>query len=273
MKKLLVLFAGLTCHSLYASPVLSPNAAAVHTDGVFFCDDCSCYSLRAGFRGDYVFDRKLSTSDALADIENFSLMSNEGVVTLNFWDRLDIYGLVGASSYEGSDSYTSTRGLGSTRNEATSTSSAIWGVGARATILEYNFGCCGTSYLGADINYESIGSSKSSSVTWNGAPVSGLNLTGNYKETQISLQIGHRIAMLTPYIAAKWSNAIFNVRSSSFTIQGRPLPASQRGSRNTGNHWGYAVGVLLIDAGRMSVTAEARFIDEKAMTIMGEFRF
>ena len=30
---------------------------------------------------------------------------------------------------------------------------------------------------------------------------------------------------------------------------------------------------MLIDAGRMSITAEALFVDESAMTIMGEFRF
>ena len=273
MKKLLVLFAGLTCHSLYASPVLSPNTAAVHTDGVFFCDDCSGYSLRAGFRGDYVFDRKLS-STANVTSNRTSILSNEGVITLNFWDRLDVYGLVGASSMDVSDVFIDAILRIPLSREMTLTSSTIWGVGARATILEYNFGCCGISYLGADINYESIGSSKSASTTINSNPYNRQPITGSYKETQISLQIGHRIAMLTPYIAAKWSNAIGSIGYGSYTInQELVIPATHEGLRNTGNHWGYAVGVLLIDAGRMSVTAEARFIDEKAMTIMGEFRF
>ena len=270
MKKLLVLFAGLTCHSLYASPVLSPNAAAVHTNGVFFCDDCSCWSLRAGFRGDYVFDRKLSVG-GLGEIDNFSLMSNEGVVTLNFWDRLDIYGLVGEAT---PGMHNVVAGSNDFYNETTDyywSARTIWGVGARATILEYNFGCCGTSYLGADINYES-GSTGSGPTTFSGMPVD-IPITGRYKETQISLQIGHRIAMLTPYIAAKWSNANATSYGDTSAYPGSPIPSHQDNFRNTGNHWGYALGVLLIDAGRMSVTAEARFIDEKAMTIMGEFRF
>ena len=272
MKKLLVLFAGLTCHSLYASPVLSPNTAAVHTDGVFFCDDCSGYSLRAGFRGDYVFDRKLS-STANVTSNRTSIMSNEGVLTLNFWDRLDIYGLVGATSGQVSEIYYEPVFRTSLSAEATTTSSTIWGIGARATILEYNFGCCGTSYLGADINYQSIGSFNAPESTFNGHPLAGTPITGRYKETQISLQIGHRIAMVTPYIAAKWSNAMSSIEYGSYNYLQQTVPAGQEGLRNTGNHWGYAVGVLLIDAGRMSVTAEARFIDEKAMTIMGEFRF
>ena len=267
MKKLLVLFAGLTCHSLHASPVLSPNAAAVHTDGVFFCDECSGYSLRAGFRGDYVFDRKLTlTADqSIMITSTTSIMSNEGVLTFNLWDRLDIYGLVGAANSSNSGVY-SVPPLSPFLVGAES-AQTIWGVGARATLLEYNFGCCGTSYVGADINYESIGSSNTNNVTINHAPVPSTSPIAvnsvNYKELQVSLQVGHKIAMLTPYIAAKWSNAGYGI---SDRIGNRYL-------RNTGNHWGYAVGVLLIDAGRMSVTAEARFIDEKAMTIMGEFRF
>ncbi|MCX6994925.1 MAG: hypothetical protein NTY13_03780, partial [Chlamydiae bacterium] len=263
--------AGLTCHSLYASPVLSPNAAAVHTDGVFFCDDCSCWSLRAGFRGDYVFDRKLSSYSADHQGTTVaSMMSNEGVVTLNFWDRLDIYGLVGATTTQLSSIAFNSSGS-TVLLESSTPSSTIWGVGARATILEYNFGCCGTSYLGADINYES-GSTGSGPTTFSGMPVD-IPITGRYKETQISLQIGHRIAMLTPYIAAKWSNANATAYADTSAYPGSPIPSHQDNFRNTGNHWGYAVGVLLIDAGRMSVTAEARFIDEKAMTIMGEFRF
>ena len=272
MKKILSLFTGIIAvGSAYASPVLSPNAAAIHTDGVFFCDDCSCWSLRAGFRGDYVFDRKVNSTGE-GTYESASIMSNEGVLTLNFWDRLDIYGLVGASSVEIYDNFYNDNFSQEMIRSATSGSSTIWGVGARATILEYNFGCCGTSYLGADINYESIGSYKISSKAFNGIPIT-MPITARYKETQISLQIGHRIAMLTPYIAAKWSNATGSLGNNSAVIQQREIPDYLEGYRNTGNHWGYAVGVLLIDAGRMSVTAEARFIDEKAMTIMGEFRF
>ncbi|MCX6994254.1 MAG: hypothetical protein NTY13_00200 [Chlamydiae bacterium] len=262
MKKLLVLFAGLTCHSLYASPVLSPNAASIHTDGVFFSDDCSCWSLRAGFRGDYVFDRKLSTNQSSQlTMECHSIFANEAVLTFNLWDRLDIYGLVGAATQSLFASHSfNNPSVGDVRLYGSSSSKTIWGVGARTTILEHNFNCCGTSYLGADINYENIGSSYANTATWNGAPVTTFApLITSYEELQVSVQVGHRISILTPYIGAKWSNA----RSNSLTTP----------TANHKNHWGYAVGVLLIDAGRMSVTAEARFIDEKAMTIMGEFRF
>ncbi|MCX6995281.1 MAG: hypothetical protein NTY13_05695, partial [Chlamydiae bacterium] len=144
MKKILSLFTGIIAvGSAYASPVLSPNAAAVHTDGVFFCDDCSCWSLRAGFRGDYVFDRKV-TSSGRGNYDSASIMSNEGVLTLNFWDRLDIYGLVGATNISISDRWDSTLFGREVILDGNPGASTIWGVGARATILEYNFGCCGT---------------------------------------------------------------------------------------------------------------------------------
>lgn len=254
MKKLLALVTGLVAAgSAFASPVLSPAAAAAHTDGVFFCDDCSCWSLRAGFRGDYVFNRHLSGANGQT-IDTFSMFANEGVLTLNLWDRLDIYGLVGAASQD-----VATK-VGAAFVQANFETKTIWGVGARATILEGNWGCCGTSYLGADINYEGISTANATTVLVNGSPsFAGTGTSSRYREWQVSVQVGHRIAMLTPYIAAKWSNAHINSPNLS--------------SSNSGRHWGYAVGTALVDAGRMSVTAEARFVDETAMTISGEFRF
>lgn len=259
MKKLLALVTGLVAAgTAFASPVLSPAAAAAHTDGVFFCDDCDCWSLRAAFRGDYVFDRHLSRANPTSptgfqSISRYSLFANEGVLTVNFWDRLDIYGLVGAASQNLANI------IGATAFDTDFATQTIWGVGARATLLEGCWGCCGTSYLGADINYESIGSADSKRRLIDGVPAT-TRVSASYQEWQVSLQAGHRIAMLTPYIAVKWSNA--HVGFSRF-----------RGASNHDRHWGYAVGTALVDAGRMSVTAEARFVDETAMTITGEFRF
>ncbi len=262
MKKLLALVTGLVAAgSAFASPVLSPAAAAAHTDGLFFCDDCSCWSLRAGFRGDYVFDRHLSSGNLNGfGVNTYSIFANEGVLTFNLWDRLDIYGLVGAASQ--SLDLVATPDLVTQHSyQANYSTGTIWGVGARATILEFNLGCCGTSYLGADVNYESIGTVSSSSLLVDGKPAAAPSFGGvQYKEWQVSVQLGHKIAMLTPYIAAKWSNAHVNFGNVA-------------GASNSGRHWGYAVGVALLDAGRMSVTAEARFVDESAMTITGEFRF
>lgn len=262
MKKLLALVTGLVAAgSAFASPVLSPAAAAALTDGVFFCDDCSCWSLRAGFRGDYVFNRHLTAQNqnGTAPIDSYSMFANEGVLTLNLWDRLDIYGLVGAASQNLVSKID--RGAGTDHYQTDFETKTIWGVGIRATILEGNWGCCGTSYLGADVNYEGIATANSTTQLYNGAPDYAANgySSAHYREWQASVQIGHRIAMLTPYIAAKWSNARVSIPN---------LPAT-----NANRHWGWALGASLIDAGRMSVTAEARFVDETAMTITGEFRF
>ncbi len=281
MKKLLVLLAGLTLSSIYASPVLSPDTASMDRKGLFFCDDdCRWFSVRGGFRGDYVFDRHLSQNGPdPVNVNRYSIFANEGVVTLNFWDRLDIYGLVGAASQSirASDS----KNTGGQIAPIVSTpqyhylnfsTGTIWGIGARATILEHNFGCCGTSYLGADINYESIGSRKNSIDLENGVPATTVNdnvSLQSYQEMQVSVQLGHKIARLTPYIAAKWSNAHLGVNTNNNWQKGN----KNEGFSNKNRHWGYAVGVSLVDVARMTVTAEARFVDESAMTITGEFRF
>ena len=249
MKKLLALLSGVAATSaLFASPVLSPSEAAVHTDGVFFCDDCSCWSLRAGFRGDYVWNRHFN------NVDGFQLFANEGVLTLNMWDRVDLYGVVGAASQNFTTNVST--GQYDTADYETST---IWGVGLRATLWETCWGCCGTTYFGIDGNYEQITSANALRATRNGALQNAYG-TSRFQEWQVSLQAGQRINLLTPYIAIKWSSA-------------RASIPGMTNAHNSGRHFGYAVGTMLVDAGRMSITGEARFVDEKAATINAEFRF
>ena len=253
MKKLVAMLSGIAATSaLFASPVLSPDLPALYNDGVFFCDPCSCWSLRAGFRGDYVWNRHLE------NVDTFQIFANEGVLTLNLWDRVDVYGLVGAAS----QNFTTNTATGH-YDTAQFETSTIWGVGIRGILWETCWGCWGTTYFGIDGNYEQITSSHERGVTHDGSNVRTAGLYDqdqHYREWQVSLQMGQKICLLTPYVAIKWSSARANI-------------ASFDGATNSHRHFGYAVGTTLADAGRMSITAEARFVDEKAATINAEFRF
>ena len=268
MKKLLVLLAGLTASSLYASPVLNPAAPALNTDGLFYCCPDSCWSLRAGFRGDYVFDRKLE--DAVHSINNYSLFSNEGALTLNLWNRLDIYGFVGATSQNLASVYPGT--LFSSFDEVAYTTETIWGVGGKWVFWEWDWTChCGRSFLALDANYESVSSANPAQSLVNKTPLSGFPEV-SYHETQVSLAWGHRVKNLIPYIAVKWSNARANMPTTSVVDDGEQENTQVLQDLKNRNSWGWALGCSLVDVGRMTVSAEARFVDEKAMTVTGSFR-
>jgi len=266
MKKLLSVITGLVAGSaLYALPVLNPAAPALLTDGVFMCDQGDCWGIKLGYRGDFVYNKHMRSS--LNGRQNhFSLFANEGVVTLNLWDRVDLYGFVGAANWHNeavtpfvAPAYVVTH----------SQTRTIGGVGLKAVLWETCWGACGTTYVGIDGQYEWLGNTPVNRATIDGANTAPAGLGRRYREGQVSLGIAHRICNLVPYIAAKWSNGRAPL-TGPVTVLGEDTAFT---GLSSSRHWGYAVGVSLVDAGRMSVTAEARFIDETALTVSADLRF
>lgn len=283
MKKLLTVMTAMVAGSaLYAAPVLNPAEPALITDGVFLCDD-DCWGLKAGYRGNFVYDKSFHSAGYhdsggdLGNVYNFGYYSNSGVLTLNLWDRVDIYGFVGAASidldeyhreYDTSpDEYLDVSYFSKTRTN--------WGVGAKVVLWETCWGCVGTTYIGLDAVYERLNSAPiqhariiSPDYDFSEWASNGTKL--GFYETQVSLGIAHRICNLVPYIAVKWSNGGFigrGVYDNGTTYDFSPPSA------HASRHWGYAFGVTLVDANRMTVTAEARFVDETALSVAAEFKF
>jgi hypothetical protein len=102
------------------------------------------------------------------------------------------------------------------------------------------------------------------------------NVILKYREWQIGMGLAYRIVImcpgteLIPYFAVKWARAIMNMDKFS-------IPSGS--NRNTfynldsDDNWGYAVGATLLGSHKISVTAEARFIGEKAFYINSQLRF
>lgn len=265
MKKLLTLITGLAAgSSLYAMAVLNPAEPALVTDGVFLCDVGDCWGVKFGYRGDFVVDRHMKNGEGY--IGQFGINTNSGVLTLNFWDRLDVFGWVGAENWN-TDGVDATPAYVITHSKT----NTVWGVGADVVLWETCWGTCGTTYLGLEAEYESFGTTRIDRASREGAWVNPNNVGRRYKETQISLGLAHRINFLVPYIAVKWSNAV-----SSATGAGRIgtfTTGSNVGSARSRRNWGYAFGATLVDVNRMTVTAEARFVDETAYAVSADIRF
>lgn len=271
MKKLVMLLSGVMMgSSIFAAPVLNPADPALNTNGLFYCCADSCWSLRAGFRGDYVFNRGLE--NPAQPIDRYSLYSNAGVLTLNLWERIDIYGLVGSCSQNFQSKFAITPPVAAAVSVDYETRT-IWGAGIKLILWEWDWTChCGRSFLTAGFDYESVSSANANTFVGNGVLLNTVAIpANNYRESQVTLAFGHRIKKLIPYIAGKWSNARANVNTSTVGVGGGSTLTMQ--TMSSEQHFGYAIGASLVDVGRMTVTAEARFVDEKAMTITGAFRF
>jgi major outer membrane protein len=274
MKKLvLATLSILTCGAAYALPVGNPAEASLLSDGLFWegycgdpCDPCSswcdAWSIRVGFYGDYVFNRHIEVDDSDgADVDHAEIYTNAGYLAFNLWDRLDIFATLGATN-----AFTETNLLGAFRLEIETETHFSWSIGARATIWE-----CGCTAIGIegqyfrfnpDIRRITVGSLVSV------YPDDFLNI--HYHEWQIGLGISHRINMFVPYAAVKYSR--FKIDTDNVTIIVGEVPVFLSDFENK-KHWGYAIGVSLIDCEKALVTVEGRWADEKALYVNGQIRF
>ncbi|MDR3623593.1 MAG: hypothetical protein P4L16_00430 [Chlamydiales bacterium] len=275
MKKLLSVITGLLAGSLlYAMPVLNPGAPALLTDSTFKCDDNACWGIKFGYRGDFVYNKHMRGE--WHHVDRFSLYANEGTLALNLWDRLDIYGFVGAANVSVNTS--AVDGFDSTTIDAFTAkynTRTIGGVGIKAILWESCWGRFGTTYIGIDAQYEWMGPAQISRTTIDGTSVAPNNSSRKYKEGQVALGISHRICDLVPYVAATWSKARANFGGSPI---GTRVPGALGETVNLSNYenqrqWGFVVGATLVDMGRMSVTAEGRFINETALSVAADIRF
>jgi major outer membrane protein len=279
MKKTLALLAGLVASATaYALPVLNPGIPAIQPESVFLCDDgCGprCWSLRFGYRGDFIYNAKLE--DSTHTIDNYGVYTNAGTLTLNLWNRLDIYGVAGASSQDFESKYANGLTVGATPIayvKANYDTRPSWGVGAHLLLWKKQWRYAGLSYFGFGFEYFTTRIANARSILLDKrAALVGQSGTARYRATQFTLSYGQRIKRLIPYVAIKWSNQRVSLTGtpSNGVTTGDALATflNLKGQRN----FGWAVGTTLVDFMRMNITGEARFVDEKAATVTAEFRF
>lgn len=280
MKKLIMtMLTVLACGSAYALPVGNPSDASLLCDGLFregHCGDpcdpcmswCDAFSFRFGFYGDYVFNRHLEvdTSSNDSDIEHTEIYTNAGLVVANFYDRLDVFATFGGTNIAIDTNAFSFAGTNGQRLEIETETSFSWSIGVRGTIWE-----CGCTSLGAEAQYFSTRPDVCRVTQGAQLSVYPNNIDARYHEWQVGVGISHRINMLVPYIAVKWSNAKMKFDNAR---PGDPLPAGLTlYNLEPKNGWGGAVGVSLIDCEKASLTAEYRFGDEKAVHVNAQIRF
>lgn len=297
MKKLFVtLLAVLTCGAAYTLPVGNPSEASLLCDGLFWegsccmdpCDPCATWcdavSFRFGYYGDFVFNRHLRVHhhhegdgrhhDA---IEHTEVFTNAGYLALNVWDRVDIFSTLGATRLRiDTNAKTFITGLpvAGERFHLETRSNFSWSIGARGTVWE-----CGCTSLGIEGQYfqykphiSRITIADADSIYFGHDDDRGSRL--KFQEWQIGFGISHRINILVPYIAAKWSRARLNFEKhhdiTGFPTVGDTLEFHDLRSRNG---WGFAAGVSLVDCEKAAVTVEGRWGNERALYVNGQIRF
>lgn len=279
MRKLFASFITiLSCGAAYALPLMNPSDASLLCDGLILegnrgdpCDVRStcfdAFSLRVGFYGDYAFNRHMKSTTNVGQIERTRLVTNAALLVANFYDRIDIFSTLGASSlFIDTEASLFSVLLSTSRAQLEANSAFSWSVGARGTVWEV-----GCTSLGAEFQYFRTKPHVTRlSFLADGSAYPPRNVRAKYDEWQVGVGISHRINIFVPYIGVKWSHA--RVDMGRAIVLPPIINARLPNLKNT-NHIGYAVGVSLIDCEKVSLTAEGRFGDERALHVNGQIRF
>ncbi|MCH9609872.1 MAG: Major outer membrane porin [Chlamydiales bacterium] len=273
--------------SLAALPLGNPWNAALFCDGAAPFTDClppACnwIDARVGFSGDYVSNRHLKSTDRNNNehsIHDFSINTNAGKVTLNFCERVNVYGIFGASNcYIQTPTGAFSPSLNDNQTVYIHTASDFaWGIGGAGTIWQ-----CGSFALGGEGNYFYTKPSITMIEVFRSSIVATYaNLASiKYQEWQFGLGATYQFCLsqtiqALPFIGLTWSNAWVNMGKSiepisaipnpSFTLVLNPLKSQRL--------WGYAVGLTLAGCDRFQLTLEKRFASENAINLNAEFKF
>jgi major outer membrane protein len=287
MKKLcFLLLSFVSMSSANALPVANPIDASLYKNGVWtcrsICEPCdpnfSCYdafSLRVGFWGDYVFNRnmeeKIPGSNNQGNVETFTIIKNQAVMTLNWCNWLDVYGLVGAANFELLSPYNSTNTGNPELFTVLSNTALSYGGGARATLWE-----CGNFGVGLEGQYFGFQPTIDNFVAFTRRTVNYLisDRDSKYNEWQVGLgaayQIHAHVVDFIPYAAIKFAGASLKLDHpqmvSDFSFLGIP---DLQNSRTVG----YAIGTTVTFCDKGGMTVEGRFADETALFVNGQIRF
>jgi len=291
MKKLLSLCLTLFIPTAaFALPVGNPWDASLLCDGIFWEGDCTDYeacnpcvnwcdswSIRAGFYGDYVYDRhmRVDSGGNHSTIHKTEIYTNAAYLAFNAMDRVDLFGTLGTTNISLSGPVREFRsGAGDNDYFYLETGTYFsWSVGVRGTIWE-----CGCFGIGAEAQYFSTRPHINFVRDDNDAPQYGRSGGERliYHEWQVGLGASYQYYIascatsLVPYIGVKWSGAcmdggdlLYEDGSESFNVL----------NLENDRCWGYAVGVTLVGCKKVSVTVEGRFVDERAIHVNTQYRF
>ena len=238
----------------------NPSAPQIIEEGFFFCKE-NWFAVKAGYQRDWVFDRNMKAVSKISGrLDTFEYIADQGVLTVNLIDRIELYGSTGAMRISASNRPS---GAGA-RQEYQTYDQFTWGVGLRGNFYDWkglSFGIDGC-YQRAQPNIKWI--------TSNGAlvnPRAGSRVV--FYEWQIGLGASYQIDMFIPYIGAKWSNAgaKFKHLPSGFLPTGRHFKTKNR------RKFGMVVGTTLSSGNRFAATVEARLIDEQSITLAADIKF
>jgi len=232
-------------------------------DEGFFLPKDAFIAVKVGYQRDQVFDRKLKANHGISgNVSETTQLYDQGVLILNFMDRVELLGSAGSMSVY----ITDRQSVGGTlfqfdyqtRNEFT------WGTALRAAIINW----CNTT-LGASASFQYA----NPHMRWNteDAIPFGDSAHLRWAEWQFGVALAHHVDIFTPYIGVNYSK----VQASIYKIANIPAaPLYPKSFKmHSREHFGLALGCDLSTGKIIDLGVEVRMISEQAITLKGDVKF
>lgn len=217
-----------------AGPEMIDRGLAINPD--FFL------GIKAGYQFDRVFDRRMTLSNVSGHVNDSKILAHQGVVTLNFFDRAEIWGSTGSANFHFNDEIRINSNW--QRIDFKRKNNWIWGVGGRASFFSW-----GSLTLGGSAGYERTD-----------------NYKLHYSEWQIGLGLAYQVHMFAPYVGGTFSRAFAHLRHLG-------IPSISTLRMHNTNHYGVTVGCDFSPGNFIDLGVEYRMISEFALTVKGDIKF
>ena len=261
MRKLFILLMMVAMKSLIAAPVGNPLNPEIIAEG-FFISPASWINFRLGYEGNFEYDGRMKKKPNGGKIDNLKQDVNSGLLTINLQNRADLFGVLGASRIR-SDWRFDNLGTPS-RIELETNYRLYWACGGKVILFQWS-----NTALSAGGRYSKTKPSLSF-ITQDGVPQDKGNAKVRYKDWQVDLGLAHQIDIFIPYIGAKYLQSKAKIENTAFAISDAGQNSQKMKNKNP---VGVFAGCTLSNSKFFMLTIEARFIDEEAISVMGELKF
>ncbi len=219
-------------------------------------------SFRVGYLDDWVYKQRFRDEFKLEGVTHtrtfLKLSTYAGIATLNFKNRLDLYGIVGSSRLQIDEEIFTKRALS-------------WAVGSKLVWLKHK-----NLFFGADVKYFETNQKPKYFVVDGMAYNIVSNYRLRYKEIQGALGMSYRAWMFAPYVNATY--ILTHIQPDPPIVLVRfpdmdEIVDLESKSIVGKKHWGMALGLTLVDSSKASLSFEWRVFNQNAIDVNGEIRF
>jgi hypothetical protein len=245
--------------NLHGLIVSNPSDPCLYQNGLI-----TCYQQKYSFRVGYLYNNiyKGRFEDKFNGLEStpsdIQLCLNASVLTINFYNRLDIYGILGTSNLQIDQMIYTDRRL-------------AFGAGFKTILLKMR--CFDFSFDGK--YFQTNQKPQYFVVDKNVFPLAS-SFEQKLEEYQASLALSYRTNFLIPYIGSTYlySSISPNPKVGFLTLPGGSSLLFETNDSITRKKWGMVLGISVINRkNQANINIEARVFDQNAFAFLGTIRF